>query len=420
MKSNRTMASNENGSDKPTAPESEEQPTVVARVASLPLLSSAYNAVSSAYASTKETHPYIKSVCDVAEKGVKTITAAAVSGAQPILSKLEPQLSTANEYACKGLNKLEEKLPILQQPTDKVVADTKELVAGAKDVVSSRVAEAKDAVSSRVTGVMDMAKGAVTGSVEMTKAAVTSSVNTVMGSKVGQLVSSGVDTVLGKSEEWVDHYLPMTDEELAALASSVEGFEGASLQQQKSEQSYFVRLGSLSSKVRHRAYQHSLGKIDMAKQSIHGGQEKMQKLWTEWSKKQAGGTSADTSVETEHIESQALAMTRTLTQQLQGTCLTLVSSVQGLPANIQEKAQQLRQTAEELHHSFSTAHTFQDLSSTVLMQSRERVNRAREYMDELLNYVVANTPLTWLVGPFAPQLVERPATPEEQEMEKIK
>ncbi|XP_030074058.1 perilipin-3 isoform X2 [Microcaecilia unicolor] len=435
------MASNENGSDKPTAPESEEQPTVVARVASLPLLSSAYNAVSSAYASTKETHPYIKSVCDVAEKGVKTITAAAVSGAQPILSKLEPQLSTANEYACKGLNKLEEKLPILQQPTDKVVADTKELVAGAKDVVSSRVAEAKDAVSSRVTGVMDMAKGAVTGSVEMTKAAVTSSVNTVMGSKVGQLVSSGVDTVLGKSEEWVDHYLPMTDEELAALASSVEGFEGASLQQQKSEQSYFVRLGSLSSKVRHRAYQHSLGKvrharqttqealsqlhqtidlIDMAKQSIHGGQEKMQKLWTEWSKKQAGGTSADTSVETEHIESQALAMTRTLTQQLQGTCLTLVSSVQGLPANIQEKAQQLRQTAEELHHSFSTAHTFQDLSSTVLMQSRERVNRAREYMDELLNYVVANTPLTWLVGPFAPQLVERPATPEEQEMEKIK
>lgn len=47
--------------------------------------------VSSAYASTKETHPYLKSVCDVAEKGVKTITAAAVGGAQPLLTKLEPQ-----------------------------------------------------------------------------------------------------------------------------------------------------------------------------------------------------------------------------------------------------------------------------------------------------------------------------------------
>lgn len=60
-------------------------------MANLPLVSSAYDMVSTAYASTKENHPYIKSVCDVAEKGMKTITAAAVSGAQPILTKLEPQ-----------------------------------------------------------------------------------------------------------------------------------------------------------------------------------------------------------------------------------------------------------------------------------------------------------------------------------------
>uniref|UniRef100_A0A8C7EEH3 PLIN3 protein n=1 Tax=Nothoprocta perdicaria TaxID=30464 RepID=A0A8C7EEH3_NOTPE len=85
------------------------------RVASLPLVSSAYDMVSTAYASTKESHPYVRSVCDAAEKGVKTLTAAAVSGAQPILTKLEPQISTANEFACKGLDKLEEKLPILQQ-----------------------------------------------------------------------------------------------------------------------------------------------------------------------------------------------------------------------------------------------------------------------------------------------------------------
>ncbi|XP_029470400.1 perilipin-3-like isoform X2 [Rhinatrema bivittatum] len=432
-----TMSSDTTGSTNPATPESEEQQNVVSRVASLPLVSSAYNMVSSAYTSTKENHPYIKSVCDVAEMGVKTITAAAVSGAQPILNKLEPQISTANEYACKGLDKLEEKLPFLQQPTEKVVSETKELVSGAKDAVSSTVTGAKDAVSNRVTGVVDMAKGAVQGSVEMTKAAVTSSVNTVMGSKVGQLVSSSVGTMLGKSEEWVDHYLPMTDEELALLASSVEGFEGASLQQQKSEQSYFVRLGSLSTKVRNRAYQHSLGKvrharqstqealsqlhqtidlIDMAKQSIHDGQEKLNQLWLDWNKKQAAGTSADRPAEPEHIESRALAMTRSLTQQLQTTCQTLVSSMQGLPSNIQEKVQQLRQNTEELHYSFSTAHSFQDLSSSVLAQSREQVNKAWEHMDELVNYLVTNTPLTWLVGPFAPQLVEHP---EEQEMEEI-
>ncbi|KFP86112.1 Perilipin-3, partial [Acanthisitta chloris] len=90
-------------------------------VANLPLVSSAYDMVSTAYTSTKESHPYVRSVCDAAEKGVKTLTAAAVSGAQPLLTRLAPQISTANEFACKGLDKLEEKLPILQQPPEKVL-----------------------------------------------------------------------------------------------------------------------------------------------------------------------------------------------------------------------------------------------------------------------------------------------------------
>lgn len=60
-------------------------------MASLPLISSTCGIVSSAYASTKESYPHVRTVCEVAETGIKTFTAAAVSGAQPILSKLEPQ-----------------------------------------------------------------------------------------------------------------------------------------------------------------------------------------------------------------------------------------------------------------------------------------------------------------------------------------
>lgn len=99
-----------------------------------------------------------------------------------------------------------------------LISDTKQLVTstvtGAKDVLTSTVAGAKDAVTSRVTGVMDMTKGAVQGSVELTKSAVSSGVSTVMGSTVGQMVVSGMGSMLEKSEELVDHYLPMTDEEL--------------------------------------------------------------------------------------------------------------------------------------------------------------------------------------------------------------
>ncbi|XP_061457793.1 uncharacterized protein LOC133372749 [Rhineura floridana] len=414
------------------APESQEpdQQNVVSRVTSLPLVSSTYDMVSSAYTSTKETHPYLKSVCDVAEKGVKTIAAVAVSGAQPLLTKLEPQIATANEYACKGLDKLEEKLPILQQPSEKVAADTKELV-------SSTVNGAKDAVASGVSGVVGMAKGAVQGSVEMTRSVVAGGVNTVMGSRVGQMVATGVDAVLGKSEQLVDHYLPMTDQELAELATSVEGFEIATVEQQKAERSYFVRLGSLSAKLRHRAYQHSLDKLRNTKQStqdaltqlhqtielmehvkqgvdqkLQGGQEKLHQMWLEWSQKQQPESDEpqDSLVQPE-VEPQTLTMLRGLTRQLQNSCVTLMASVQGLPAGIQDKVRHVRHTVEALHISFSGADSFQDVPPALLAQSCERIAKARGSVDEMLDYVVQNVPLPWVVGPFAPSLVEHPDTP---------
>ncbi|KAJ6654493.1 hypothetical protein lerEdw1_006914 [Lerista edwardsae] len=396
----------------PTPPENKEADqqapqNVVSRVANLPLVSSTYDMVSSAYASTKETHPYLKSVCDVAEKGVKTITAAAVGGAQPLLTKLEPQ-----------------------------IADTKELVStkvnGARSVVSSTVNGAKDVVSR----VVDLGKGAMHGSMEMTRSVVAGGMNTVMGSRVGQMVATGVDTVLGKSEELVDRYLPLTDQELAELATCAEGFEMATVEQQKKQQSYFVRLGSLSSKLRHRAYQHSVDKLKTAKKStqdalaqlhqtieliehvkqgvdqkLQGGQEKLHQMCLEWSRTQTGSDEQSNPSAQLEVESRTLVMFRGLTRQLQHSCQTLMSSVHGLPASIQDTVQQVRHTVEDLHSSFSTAHSFQDVPATILAQSRERIAKARNSMDEMLDYVVQNVPLPWLVGPFAPNLVELPEVP---------
>ncbi|XP_044161214.1 perilipin-3-like isoform X2 [Bufo gargarizans] len=409
------MSSDDTNTPVQVAEAAEQQQNVVERVTQLPLVSSACSMVSAVYNSTKDSHPYIRNVCDVAEKGAKTLTDVAVTGSKPILSRLEPQIATANDLACKGLDKLESTLPILQKPTEKVVSDTKELVTGARDavvgVVTNTVTGTRDTVTSAVSGIMGLAAGAVQGSMGLTR----SVVSTVMDTQVGQFVTSSLDTVLGKSEELVDHYLPMTDEELSQLASTVEGFEVAPLQQQKEQQSYYVRLGSLSSRLRHRAYQHSLGKMETVKQSVHGGQEKLHQLWLEWSRKQSKTESVDGARKDDQpLDSRVLTMTRTLTKQLQTTCFTLVSGAQGLPANIQDRMQQLRQTAQDLHSSFSSVHSFGDISSGILAQSREQASKVHDHVNELLSYVVANTPLTWLVGPFAPQLVEHPEMPEEQ------
>ncbi|CAM4577330.1 unnamed protein product [Caretta caretta] len=416
--SHSTMSAKEN--EPQVEIQAEEQQTAGDRVAGLPLVSSACEMASTSYAATKETHPAIKAICKVAETGVRAITSAATTGVRPILDQLEPQ--PANEHACWGLDRLEEQLPILQQPIEKVALDAQDLVhatmVGAKDAVCSPVTEAKDAVTSMV----GVAQGAVQESVEVTKSAVTSSMSTVMGSRMGQMAVSGIDTALGKSEQLVDYYLPMTEEELAELATTpLEGPGEAPAEQR----SYYVRLGSLSSTLRQRAYQHALGKMRQARQrtlealsqlqqiidlishakqavdqKLHNGQDRLYQMWLQYCRGKLEGQEDPDSAK--QVEAQALAMSQSLTQQLKTTCLTLLGSIQGLPSTIQDKAQQVSSSTEELQASFSSAGCFQDLSSSALARSREMVTKAQESLDELLEYVTQNIPLDWIVGPFTP------------------
>ncbi|XP_050824903.1 perilipin-3-like isoform X1 [Gopherus flavomarginatus] len=399
-----TMASPEHGE--------EEQQNVLRRVASLPLVNSACDLAATAYASTKESHPYVRSICDMAEKGVTSITNAAVSSAQPVVTRLEPEGTTEEECVSEVPDKVEENLPVLQQAADEATSETQELA-------SSRLTDVKETM----IRVVDMTKEAVQDSMKTTKSVVTDSTSTLVESRMGQLAISGMEAVLEKSEELLDHYLPMTDDELAELAESVEGAEVSSAQPQE-HRSYFVRLGSLSTKLRQRAYCYSLNKMRHTSQSIREAlsqlhetmglieylkqgvslqevQEKFRHIWLSWNREQPESSEIKDLAKPE-MESETLAMSRSIIQQLQDACQMLVASIQGLPTNFQDKVKQMYHNMEELHSSFSTAHSFQDLSSSLLTQSQEIVTKAQEYVDELMAYVMETTPLSWVVGPFIP------------------
>ncbi|NP_001387482.1 perilipin-2 isoform 3 [Rattus norvegicus] len=392
------------------------QPSVVTRVANLPLVSSTYDLVSSAYVSTKDQHPYLRSVCEMAEKGVRTVTSVAVTGALPIIQKLEPQIAVANTYACKGLDRMEARLPILNQPTSEIVANARGAVTGAKDVVTTTMAGAKDSVASTVSGVVDKTKGAVTGSVERTKSVVNGGIDTVLG--MVQLMSSGVENAISKSELLVDQYLPLTQKELEMEAKKVEGFDMVQ------KQRYYERLESLSTKICTRAYHQALGRIKDAKQkgqetisqlhstvhlNVHSANQKIQdKLsvsWVEW-KRIVGYDDTDESHCAEHIESHTLSMARNLTQQLHTTCQTLLFNVQGLPQNIQDQAKHLGVMAGDIYSAFRNVTSFKEVSDGVLTSSKGQLQKMKESLDEVMDYLVNNTPLNWLVGPFYPQSTE--------------
>nr|XP_008162495.2 perilipin-3-like [Chrysemys picta bellii] len=333
-----TMASPEHGE--------EDQQNVLRRVASLPLVNSACDLAATAYASTKESHPYVRSICDMAEKGVTSITNVAVITEQPVVTKLEPEVTTAPECTSEVPDKVEDNLPIPQQTADEVTFTT---------------------------------------------------------------LSLDKMTMLCVYERGANNERLPPAEEHSIL---------------KVVKSYFVRLGSLSTKLRQRAYRYSLNKMRHTSQSIREAlsqlhqtmglieylkqgvslqevQEKFHHIWVSWNRKQTKGSEIKDLAKPE-MESETLAMSRSIIQQLQDACQMLVSSIQGLPTNFQDKVQQVYSNMEELHASFSTAHSFQDLSSSLLTQSQEMVTKAQEYVDELMAYMMANTPLSWVVGPFTP------------------
>uniref|UniRef100_A0A8C3JQY2 Perilipin n=1 Tax=Calidris pygmaea TaxID=425635 RepID=A0A8C3JQY2_9CHAR len=398
-------------------------------VANLTLITSACDMVSAAYASTKESHPYIRSVCDAAEKGVKSVTEATASCVQPVLTTLEPHVAAASEYASKGRDKLGEKIPLLQKPVEQVRIQGC-VISDAKELVSSRVADAKDAVSSKVIEVMDVTKETLQSGVEAARSTVASGVGMVVDSRVGQAAVSGAEAEMGRTEA---SCLPLGNEELA----SEEGADIMSVEQQQEKRRYFVRLGSLSDELRRFAYLQSTDKMKQVwqgmqealaqlyhiielievfkqgfNQKLQEGQEKLHQMWLDWSRKCSKESGDESSAEPEFL---ALLMARSITQQLQTTCCKIVSAIQGLPSSFQDKVKQSLGTIEELHGSFSAANSFQDLSSSVLTQSQRKLVVIQEYMEELLDYLKNNTPLSWLVGPFFPSGEEEVETSQVEE-----
>ncbi|KAK5893636.1 hypothetical protein CgunFtcFv8_006492 [Champsocephalus gunnari] len=378
--------------------------SVVDRVTSLPLVISTYGLVSGVYSNTKDTHPYLKCVCEAAEQGVRTITSVAFTTASPIIDRLEPQIAIANDLACKGLDKIEKTLPILHQPSEQIVSS------------------AKDSVS----GTLSSVRGAVYEGMDKTRAAVSVSVSTVLESRVARMVSSGVDSALSTSESLVEQYLPLTEDELELEAETATGFD-------REEASYYVRLGSLSTKLRKRAYTRALANIRERKQhsvqfiselnstvdlieygrrNIDGATQMVNNKLNSQSVWKSNGPNQHNGHEAEAIESRTLTLALSLTQQLQTTCLGLVSGLQGLPLHIQQEALSLSCSASQVYVSFSAASTLRELPDSVLSTSRVQLVRMKNSLDNVMDYLVNNTPLNWLVGPFYSRVApEPPHTP---------
>ncbi|RMB94321.1 hypothetical protein DUI87_29129 [Hirundo rustica rustica] len=177
---------------------------VLQRVLQLPVVSSTCETLQRKYSSTKESHPLMASVCEVYERGVQGAGALAMWGMEPVVRRLEPQFAVANDLACRGLDHLEEKIPALQYPVDKLASEL-------KDTISCPLQSAKSTIGSSMDKIIELAAEGY----EATKSTVETTAKYTRKNSVTQMAAAGVDTALGGLEKLMEYLLPEEDEEAA-------------------------------------------------------------------------------------------------------------------------------------------------------------------------------------------------------------
>ncbi|NXC45076.1 PLIN1 protein, partial [Penelope pileata] len=240
---------------------------VLQRVLQLPVVSSTCESLQRTYASTKEAHPLVASVCEVYEQGVKGASALAMWSMEPVVRRLEPQFTVANNLACRGLDHLEEKIPALQYPVEKLASELKETI------ISTPIQSAKSTIGSSIGKILGLAVGGY----EATKSTVETTARYTRSNSVSQMAAAGMDTALGGLEKLMEYLLPEEDEEADQRPTETRGSAAKVSQQQPrtyrahstpsapSTPSTLGRIGALVSTASHRAYQQTAQSLQRAK-----------------------------------------------------------------------------------------------------------------------------------------------------------
>ncbi|XP_064809062.1 perilipin-1 [Oncorhynchus masou masou] len=240
--------------EKTASTKAQEKDNVFVRLLSLPAVSSTYEVIERTYTSTKQTHPLLCSVCGVYERGARTASSLAVWSIQPAIDRLETQLVAANNLACKGLDHLEEKIPALQYPPEK-------LASGIVDAVTSTVQTAKEGIASPIAGTSDRVFSIASSWIQLTRSAFSDGFSYVLNSKPVHLAGEGADTALTLAESLVNYVLPGSSEEneSAALWEQESGVSAPGLPPS------YRRLGALASTLCRRAYNQTAATLQHAK-----------------------------------------------------------------------------------------------------------------------------------------------------------
>ncbi|XP_066491392.1 perilipin-1 [Tiliqua scincoides] len=221
-----------------------KEDNVFLRVLHLPVVNSACISIQKTYATTKEAHPLMASVCQAYERGVQSATSLAVWSVKPVVQMLEPQFAAANTLACRGLDHLEQRIPALQEPVEKVTSDL-------KDSISTYIQSATRSMADS----MDRIWGLAADGYELSESTVRDTVEYARTSPVSQMAEAGVDATISNLEKLVAFLFPKPE-----CQPGQKPPKGCA-SKEKSPTNIFSRLRTLASTISQHAYKQTVQTI---------------------------------------------------------------------------------------------------------------------------------------------------------------
>lgn len=188
----------------------------LSRFSSIPLVSSAINLATDGYSRFKSYNSLISATLSKAEESISYMA----STAQPVIQKLERPISIADNFACQGLDKLQEKVPAINKSPEELKDGTKKLF----DDSVSKIGVVRKYSTDKIQGIKDYG---------VTK------VNGVLDLPFLRIFMKSIDTAIDLTDQAVDQYLP-------PVANEPQAEEG--------QQTVMVRMSHLSEKMRRRMY----------------------------------------------------------------------------------------------------------------------------------------------------------------------
>jgi len=189
------------------------------RFSSLPIVNSAIGLATDGYSRIKSYNGLVSATLSRAEQSILFMA----STAKPVIQKFEKPITFADNIACQGLNKLEQKVPALKKSPEEIKDETKKLfeegvnrIGSVRKYSTDRLQEIKDYGFTKVNG--------------------------VFSSPYLKAFLKSVDTAIELTDNAVDHYLPATDNE-TKVDPEVER-----------RQTLVIRMSHLSDKMRRRMY----------------------------------------------------------------------------------------------------------------------------------------------------------------------